>query len=131
MTKNQKKKNTNYTNSASGDSFSQTSMGVGGTPALPEAFVAIRDTLSNPVKTKCMNDIPTPGVIFNTENSMTRIEEENSSVYVSSQQVSPKEAKAKKLKDHNFTQPKADSPDVSSLQIEEKFDLAAALANDP
>ena len=62
---------------------------------------------------------------------MTRIEEENSSVYVSSQQVSPKEAKAKKLKDHNFTQPKADSPDVSSLQIEEKFDLAAALANDP
>jgi hypothetical protein len=59
-------------------------MGVGGTPALPEAFVAIRDTLSNPVKTKCMNDILTPGVIFNTESSMTRIEEENSSVYMSS-----------------------------------------------
>jgi len=69
----------------SGDNISQTSIGLGGTPALPEAFVAIRHTLSNPVKTKGMNDIPTRGIIFNNDNLMTRIEEENSSVSLANQ----------------------------------------------
>ena len=80
---------------------------------VPETFAVIRDNHSNSVNKKCKNYIPTPGVIFQTNDEKVMARFDDSSVLMSTH--SPKETKAKKILDHNAIQPKTDSPDASSL----------------